>query len=87
MNSFDFSKSDSKTLVDGFYVQVIGGLAHIALQSGSKTQVFAVQLSGAKGLGRALTKQVEIIEKQTGQTFDVILSDEPRPSPLSGDPK
>lgn len=82
---FDFNSVSEKLVTDQFHVRIIAGVAYLALKSGANTRSYALPLGPAKALGRALIKQVEEIEKRTGKKFDMPLSDEPIPSPLSGE--
>jgi predicted PilT family ATPase len=85
---FDWGKVPSKVFVDSMSIRVINGLLHVAIQSGQKMMCYLLPLPLAKLIGKAITKQVEEIEKKNGIKFDDRLPDEPMLSPwTSGEEK
>ena len=78
---FDFNSVSSKMLADSFSIRIIGGLLHLAVQSGQNNSCFVFPLPQAKFLGRAVLKPVEEIEQKNGIKIDVRLPDEPMLSP------
>lgn len=79
------NKGPRKILAETFHCRILNGLHHIVFVSGGESFTFVLPVPQSKGLGRALTKQVEEIEKKIGKEFNVRLSDEPMPSPLASD--
>ena len=80
---FNFDSSSEKIMTDGFSMRIINGLMHLAIKSGTSIRCYVLPLHAAKAAGRGLIKQVEEIEQKTGQKFDMPLSDEPVPTPLT----
>src|SRR3989338_4400520 len=78
---FDWGKVPSKIFVDSISIRVINGLMHVAIQSGQTVTCYLLPLPLAKLIGKAITKQVEEIEKKNGIKFDDRLPDEPMLSP------
>lgn len=82
---FDFNSGPEKRFVDTAHLRIINGVQHLTFQSGKDLQTFVMVLPLAKTIARALTKQIEEVEKKTGRTIDSRLPDEPAISPWSVD--
>lgn len=79
-------KGPVKILAESFHCRILNGLHIISFGSGEEEFRFALPLSASKTFARALTKQIQEIEKKTGQEIkDLGLSDEPVVSPLKMD--
>jgi len=79
-------KGPKKILVESFHCRILDGLHVISFGSGEEESRFALPLSASKTLARALTKQIQEIEKKYGQEIaDLGLSDEPVVSPIKLD--
>lgn len=79
-------KGPLKVLVESFHCRILNGMHIIAFGSGEEEFRFALPLSASKTFARALTKQIQEIEKKSGQEIpDLGLSDEPVISPLKMD--
>lgn len=75
-----------KILAESFHCRILNGLHIISFGSGEEEFRFALPLSASKTFARALTKQIQEIEKKTGQEIkDLGLSDEPVISPIKMD--
>ena len=76
-------KGPKKVFVESFHCRVLNGMHIVSFGSGQDEFRFVLQLPASKTFARALTKQIQEIEKQTGQQIpDLGLSDEPVVSPL-----
>ena len=75
-----------KVLAESFHCRIVNGLHIVSFGSGEEEFRFALPLSASKTFARALTKQIQEIEKKTGHEIkDLGLSDEPVASPLKMD--
>lgn len=81
MAEYDFNAVPSKIFVDTVNLRVINGLLHLAVQSGSSTSCLLFPLPAAKMIAKAITQQVEEIEKKNNIKFDDRLPNEPMLSP------
>lgn len=79
-------KGPKKVFAEGFACRIVNGILMVSFVSGEEQTTYALPLAPGKALGRAITKQVQEVEKKMGKEIpDIILSDEPVPSPLDLD--
>jgi hypothetical protein len=79
-------KGPMKLFVDSFHCRIVNGLHMVSFGSGEDQFQFVLQLPASKTFARALTKQIQEIEKKTGKEItDLGLSDEPVVSPIKFD--
>ncbi len=79
-------KGPVKVFVESFHCRVLNGMHTVSFGSGEEEFRFVMQLPASKTFARALSKQIQEIEKQTGQVVpDLGLSDEPVVSPIRVD--
>lgn len=76
-------KGPAKIYAENFHCKVTNGFHILSLGSGEEESRFVLSLPASKALARALTKQVQEVEKKTGKEVPNLgLSDEPVISPL-----
>lgn len=80
---FDWSAVPEKLFADSVSIRAIDGLMHVAVGSGKSQHCFVVPLPAAKMIAKAMTKQVEEIERANNVVFNDRLPDEPMISPFS----
>jgi len=76
-------KGPKKLLVETFHTKILNGLHTVVFASGEEQFTFVFPLPLAKALGRAVTSNIQELEKRSGKEIgDLILSNEPVPSPV-----
>ena len=83
MDIINYGEGSTKVFVESATSRIINGIFYLNLRSGNEDHGYVIPLPLAKVLGKAITKQVEEVEKQTGQKFEGGSSSESVPSPWS----
>ena len=79
---FDFDSGPEKTFVDRAHMRIINGLLNLTVQSGKEMHTYVLPLPLSKQIARAITMQIEEIEKKNNITFEGRLPNEPMLSPI-----
>lgn len=85
MEPFDFDAGPGKVFVDKAHLRIINGLLNITMQSGEELFTYILPLPLAKQIARAVSMQIEEIEKKNGVVIEGRLPNEPMLSPLNGE--
>ena len=80
---FDFDSGPEKVFVDKAHLRILNGLLNLTVQSGTKMYTYILPLPLSKQIARAMTMQIEEIEKKNGVVFEGRLPNEPMLSPLN----